>query len=185
MPFDLPAEHVLPLLESRDGAWALDARSAWDWLTASGDVPLVTLHDLEYFLWYQLPAKFLTGHYHHRAVAAALGDLLSDLGYGDGAALSRGPLTMHVLAEWEKGRSSGYRALRKALDASGVEPPDTDALAWGSVMGTVEASVFQTASSVLERALAEGAFTPGARGWKQAQAEVMRRFLTTPLHSLD
>ena len=146
---------------------------------------MVTLHDLEYFLWYQLPAKFLTSHDHHRAVAAALGDLLNDLGYEDGAALCRGPVTTHVLAEWEKGRSSGHRALRKALDASGVEPPDTDALGWGSAMGTVEASVFQTASSVLERALTEGAFAPGARGWKQAQAVVMRRFLTTPLHSLD
>jgi hypothetical protein len=185
MPFDLPAERVLPLLGSDDRGRASDARAAWDWLTASGDAPVVNLHDLERFLWYQLPAKFLTDPDHHRAVAAALGDLLSDLGYEDGAALCRGPVTMHVLAEWEKSRSSGYRALRKAMEESGVEPPDTDALHWGSVMGMVEAGVFEMASSDLERALAEGAFTPGARGWKRAQAEVMRRFLTTPLHSLD
>jgi hypothetical protein len=146
---------------------------------------VVSLHDLEYFLWYQLPAKFLTSHDHHRAIAGALGDLLSDLGCEDGAALCRGPVTMHVLAEWEKGRSSGYRALRKALEESGVEPPDTEALSWDSVMGMVEASVHEMASSVLERALAEGIFTPRARGWKRAQAEVMRRFLATPLHSLD
>jgi hypothetical protein len=185
VPFDLSAEHVLPLLESDDRAWASDARAAWDWLTASGDAPVVNLHDLERFLWYQLPAKFLTGPGHHRAVAGALGDLLSDLGYEDGAALCRGPVTMHVLAEWEKGRSSGYRAFRKTMEESGVEPPDTDALHWGSVRGMVEAGVFEMASSDLERALAEGAFTPGARGWKRAQAEVMRRFVATPLHSLD
>src|SRR5437660_4766520 len=66
MPVGLPVERVLPLLESRDPAWAMDARAAWDWLTASGDVPEVTLRDLEYFLWYQLPAKFLTDHHEHR-----------------------------------------------------------------------------------------------------------------------
>src|SRR5258708_36958812 len=103
MPFDLPAERVLPLLESRDPAWAMDARAAWDWLTASGDVPEVTLHDLEYFLWYQLPAKFLTDHDEHRAIALALGGLLDDLGYADGGAICRGTVTMRVLAEWAKG----------------------------------------------------------------------------------
>ncbi len=139
MPFDLPAERVLPLLESRERAGGMDARPAWDWLTANGDVPEVTLRGLESFLWYQLPAKFLTTMDEHRAIALALGDLLDDLGYADGAALCRGPVTMHVLAEWEKGPGSGRRALRKALDESGVEPPDTVDLAWGGIMGPIEA----------------------------------------------
>lgn len=185
MPFDLPTERVLPLLESWNEAGAMDARAAWDWLTASGDVPMVTLHDLEYFLWYQLPAKFLTTHDEHRAIALALGDLLDDVGYADGAAICRGPVTMHVLAEWEKGSGSGHRALRKALDDSGVEPPDTADLAWGGIMGPVEASVFEAVSRALEDALAAGEFTPAARGWRKAQAEVMQRFLTRPLHWLD
>ena len=185
MPLDLPAEHVLPLLESRDRHWATDARSAWDWLTESGDSPVVSLRDLEYFLWYQLPAKFLTDLDHRRMVAMALADLLSGLGYEEAAALSRGPVTMRVLAEWDTDRSRGYRALREALEKSGVEPPDTDALAWSVYMGMTESIVFDMASAALERALSEGKFTPGSRGWKQAQAEVMHRFLTTPLHSLD
>lgn len=67
MPFDLPAERVLPLLESRERAGAMDARPAWDWLTASGDVPEVTLRGLEYFLWYQLPATMLAGSRRRRA----------------------------------------------------------------------------------------------------------------------
>lgn len=185
MPFDLPTERVLPLLESWNGAGTMDARAAWEWLTASGDVPMVTLRDLEYFLWYQLPAKFLTTHEGHRAIALALGNLLDDLGYADGAAICRGPVTMHVLAEWDKGSGSGHRALRKALDDSGVEPPDTADLAWGGIMGPVEASVFEAASRALEDALAAGEFTPAARGWRKAQAEVMHRFLTRPLHCLD
>lgn len=185
MPFDLPAERVLPLLESRDPAWAMDARAAWDWLTASGDVPVVTLRDLEYFLWYQLPAKFLVDLDEHRAIALALGGLLDDLGYADAGAICRGTVTMHVLAEWAKGRGSGRSALRKALDESGVEPPDTDDMAWGGIMGQVEATVVQAAALALENAITAGEFTPGTRGWKRAQAEVMRRFLTRPVHWLD
>lgn len=185
MPYDLAEERVLPLLASLDGERSNDARAAWDWLTASGDVPEVTLRDLEYFLWYQLPAKFLTSEEHHRAVALALARLLGELGYEDGAAVCRSPVTMHVLAAWERDRSSGYRALNHALDESGVQPPDTDLLAWGSIMDIVEVSVFHDAAEVLEDAMREGAFTPGTRGWKPAQAAVMRRFLTTPLHALD
>jgi len=185
MPFDLPAERVLPLIEARDRGAAMNARAAWDWLTASGDVPEVTLRDLEYFLWYQLPAKFLTDHDEHRAIALSLGDLLDDLGYADGGAICRGLVTMHVLAEWAKGPGSGHRALRRALEESGVEPPDTGDLAWGGIMGTVEATVFEAATLALEDALAEGEFKPGTRGWKRAQAEVMRRFLTRPAQWLD
>ena len=146
---------------------------------------MLSLRDLEYFLWYQLPAKFLTDLDQHCRVAMALADLLSGLGYEEAAALSRGPVTMRVLAEWDTDRSRGYRALRKALEESGVEPPDTDALAWSAYMGMTESTVFDMASASLERALSEGRFTPRSRGWKQAQAEVMRGFLITPLHSLD
>lgn len=55
----------------------MDARAAWDWLTDSGDSRVVSLHDLEYILWYQLPAKFLTDLEDHRKVAIALADLLT------------------------------------------------------------------------------------------------------------
>jgi len=109
MPFDLPAVHVLPLLESRDGLWAIDARSAWEWRTASGESPVVSRR----------------------------------------------------------------------------EAPETGALAWGAYMGMTESTVFDMTSAALEGALSEGRFSPRSKGWKKAQAEVMRLFLTTPLHSLD
>jgi hypothetical protein len=83
---------------------------------------------------------------------------------------------MRVLAEWDSDENRGYRALRKALEESGVEPVDTDAITWGACMGMTEAVVFQ---------MVAGTLTPGSRGWNQAQATVARRFLTTPLHSLD
>jgi hypothetical protein len=59
MPFDLPAEHVLPLLRRRGGEWASDAKAAWGSLTAGGEAPVVTLPDLQNFLWFTLPTKFL------------------------------------------------------------------------------------------------------------------------------
>ena len=132
MPFDLAAERVLPILQSHERQPAMDARSAWNWLTASGDSPMVSLHDLEYFLWYQLPAKFLTDLQHHRAVARALAGLLTELGHEDAAALCRGTVTMYVLSEWDRSQNAGYRALQKALEQPGVEPPDTEWLVWGS-----------------------------------------------------
>jgi hypothetical protein len=90
MPFDLPAEYVLPLLDQGESSWTMDARAAWDALTASGDAPVVSLHDLEYFLWYQLPAKFMCDLDEHRSVAMALGELLGKLGYEDAAGLCPG-----------------------------------------------------------------------------------------------
>lgn len=163
----------------------MDARAAWDWLTASGDFPFLSLYDLEYFLWYQLPAKFLTDLAHHRAVALAAADLFDDLGHADAAAVCRSPVTMQVLEEWDRSPDSGVRAMRRALEASGVEPPDTPWLRWGSAMGLTEAAIFNTAANWLERAIVDGEFMPGARGWKSAQVEVMKRYLHAPMESLD
>ncbi len=185
MPFDLSAERVLPVLKARGGRWASSARVAWESLTASGEVPMVTLHSLEYFLWYTLPAKFITSSEHQGAVALALGDLLSELGYEGAAGLCRGPVTTRVIAAWDQSPSRGHQELSKALDDSGVEPPDTDALEWGGMMGMTESSVYELAAGALEEALLRGEVAPGKKGWKQAQAEVLRRFLTTPAHSLD
>ena len=185
MPFDLPAEHVLPLLKARGGWWASNAEVAWQSLTASGDAPVVTLHDLEHFLWYALPTKFLMSPDDHRAIARALGEMLVELGYEAAGELCRGPVTMGVIAAWEHGSSSGQRALTKALDNSGVEPPDTDSLEWGGLMGATESGVYDAGAEALEEALSRGEFRPGERGWKQAQAEVIRRFLLTPRHALD
>lgn len=185
MPFNLSAERVLPLLETRGGDAAADARVAWESLTAGGDVPLVSLHSLEYFLWYTLPAKFLTSPEDHRAIALALGDLLGELGYEGAAALCRSPVTMRVLAAWDQSSSRGHQAMRKALDDSGVEPPDTEALEWGGMMGMTESTVYEMAADALEEACLRGEITPGKRGLRQAQTEVLRRFLTTPLPSLD
>ncbi len=185
MPFDLPAEHVLPLLKARGGEWAANAEAAWQSLTAGGDSSVVTLHDLGNFLWYTLPTKFLMSPKDHRAIARALGEMLGELGYEAAGELCRGPVTMGVIAAWEHSSSSGHRALTKALDNSGVEPLDTDSLEWGGVMGATEAGVYDAGAEALEAALSRGEFVPGERGWKQAQAEVMRRFLLTPRHALD
>ncbi len=112
----------------------------------------MTLHSLEYFLWYTLPVKFITSSDHQRAVALALGDLLSELGYEGAAGLCSSPVTMRVIAAWDQSPRHGHQALSKALDDSGAEPPDTEALEWGGMMGMTESSVYELAASALEEA---------------------------------
>ena len=179
VPIHLPSRRVLPVL--RQGRpLAREAFAAWDFLTASGDSPGVTLHRLEYFLWYLLPVKLSNGVEQPRRVAEGLADLLETLGYREAAALSRGPTTMHVLAEWNASAARGRRALDQALDASGLEPPDTAALAWSHLMGPKELEAVNSASVVLEEEISAHRLTPGMTGWRRAQAEILDRFLTTP-----
>jgi len=59
MPIELPATRVRAVLGREDSAWPMDARAAWDSLTAIGDAEWVARYELQDFLWYRLPAKFL------------------------------------------------------------------------------------------------------------------------------
>lgn len=68
---------------------------------------------------------------------------------------------------------------------TGIEPPDTPALAWGGVMGIEEATLRDQAASALEAAIELGDFEPGKRGWRVAQAKVLERFLSLPREELD
>lgn len=61
---------------------------------------------------------------------------------------------------------------RELLDASGIEPPDTDLPAWGSVMGFEEARVREQVATAQEEAIAGGDLSAGGRGFPDLQAEV-------------
>ncbi len=62
-------ETVLEVLAGADSGWAPDAEAAWDWITASGDLEEVGLHDIQTFLWYELPAKWAGPNVRIRRVA--------------------------------------------------------------------------------------------------------------------
>lgn len=161
-----------------------DVEGALEWIAPREDpeAPVeISRYYLQIFLWYRLPRKWLTSAEHKRAVAARLGRFLELVG-GRAAAyagLCTSDETMRLLRAWEDGDGAG-ELFRDSLEASGIEPPDTDALEWGSVMGLEEARLRDVVALELERAVEEGRLVPGERGFKRRQAELVSGLLRRP-----
>jgi hypothetical protein len=85
-----------------------------------------------------------------------------------------------VHAAYRRSETEGRRALRRAVERSGIDPPDIDDFAWGSVMGTDEASARSTVAMALEQAITTGEFVPGGRGWRDRQRAVTAATLDRP-----
>ena len=166
-------------LDGEDADTARAAEAALDWLTAGEGLSVLTQERLQHFLWYGLPMKWLTGTEHRRQVADALGRAFDLLGLPRYAALCRSQTTAEVLDAYERSDAEGKRAFLKADAASGIRPPDIDELEWGSVMGMVESDALSSTAELLELAVAGGDLVPGARGWKQRQADLVGAHLTT------
>lgn len=112
-------------------------------------------------------------------MAAALAGTLERLG-GQAAGYAevcRSPETDDLLRAWEAEDPAAWERFRELLDGSGIEPPDTDLLAWGGVMGLEEARVREQVATALEEAIEVGELTPGARGFRRRQAEVVEAAL--------
>ena len=119
-----------------DGARA--AQSALEWLGWEGEGPLLLRrYDVQLFVWYTLPRKFLTTLDHKRDAADQLARTLEQLGgrAASYAQVCRSPETEELLHAWESEDPAARLRFRELLEASGLEPPDTDLLAWGQVMG--------------------------------------------------
>lgn len=193
MPIELSpdaVERVMARLGEHDLDAPRDVEGALEWI-CSGEGPAapvtINRYALQVFLWYQLPRKWLTSREHKRAVAARLGRFLELVG---GRAATYGEICMseetsRLLEAWEDEDGGAGALFRHALDASGLEPPDTDALEWGSVMGLEEARLRDEAALELERALEDGRLEPGERGFKRRQAELVTGFLRSPRAELD
>ncbi len=115
-------------------------------------------------------------------MAASLTRFL-ELAGGQAAAYARicsSRQTIRLLEAWE-GEDAGARTLlRDALEASGIEPPDTDALQWGSLMGLEEARLRDQVALELETAVEEGRLDPEARDFKRRRADLVTDFLNKP-----
>lgn len=89
------------------------------------------------WLWYRLPTKYLTdepGYVGRLAgVAAELFDELELDGY---AALCSSEATPGVHAAFDRSDAAGFDALIKAMEASGIRPPDLDDFEWASSWGS-------------------------------------------------
>ncbi|MGH3441112.1 MAG: hypothetical protein ACRDUY_03530 [Nitriliruptorales bacterium] len=166
-------------LEAEDAGAARDAEAALESITWGEGLGVITQERLQHFLWYGLSMKWLTDTDHHRRIVDALGRAFDLLGLPRYAALCRSSTTAEVLDAYERNDAEGKKASRRADLASGIRPPDIDELEWGSVMGMVESDALSSTAELLELAIAAGELVPGARGWKQRQADLVRAHLLT------
>jgi hypothetical protein len=176
---DAAVAHAIAKLEAEDAGAARDADAALESLMWGEGLEVITQEWLQHFLWYGLPMKWLTDADHHRRIADALGRAFDLLGLSRYAALCRSSTTAGVLDAYERSDADGKNAFRKADIASGIRPPDSDELEWGAVMGNVESEALSSTAELLELAIAGGELGPGAGGWKQRQADLVRAHLTT------
>lgn len=68
-----------------------------------------------------------------------------------------------------------------AGDCGLLEPPDTDLLRWGSVMGLIEVTAYERVEEALHDAVAAGALRPGGAGWKAAADGLSKHVLLGPV----
>jgi hypothetical protein len=150
------------------------AEQALDELLSEGGLAELTQHDLQTYLWFTLA----DAEDPYR-VAGALATFLEMAELNRYAAIAASPQTGEILRSYEeRGRSAGTRAGTRAMDMSGILPPDLPELEWGEIMGTEEIQAYERIAATLELALAAGEIRPGGRGWRATQVRLARQQLT-------
>lgn len=148
-------------------------------LTAGEGMDMIHQAALQQFLWWHLPRDYPDDEWH--ALIEATVALLDELGLKHLAEVAGSEETTKVLAAWSSGRDKGATAFRAAQAKSGVEPPDTSLLAWGSIMGVDEARARDTVERALGESVETGDLLPGAPGWKAKAADITEGALGRPL----
>ena len=173
---------VETLLADLDASSADLARAAVGWILREGD-SLTELGqvELQEFLWYQLPMKWMAETSELHEIAWSLADLFTAAGLERYAALCRAPETHRLLDAWQDtDHEPARKTMKEAIASSGVDPPDTPLMAGGSGLGAVERSASRRVSQALEQAIDAGELVPGGRGWKQLAARITEVSLTLP-----
>lgn len=166
-------EAALARIDARDPAVAREANHIYETLTWGEGPGMIDQAGVQDWLWYRLATKYLTDDPDHkRALAAAAAELFDELGLDRYAAICRSDTTATVHAAWDRSDSAGRTAMRKAMDRSGVLPPDTVNFAWRPVMGVEEAAAYSAVQRQLEAAIESGELVPGGRGWRQRQQDL-------------
>lgn len=150
-----------------------------DALTAGEGKEMIHQAALQQFLWWYLPRRYPEEDWSFLAEGAS--ELLDELGLARLASIARSEQTAKVLAAWATGSRAGAAAFQRAHGSSGVEPPDTPVLAWGSVMGSDEAGALDAVERALGDAVATGELIPGGSRWRATAVTITERVLATPL----
>lgn len=167
---------ILLRMRRADPGAARLGEQALDELLPDGGLADLTQHDLQTYLWFTL-AEGTEPH----ASARALGLFFELAELNRYAGIASSAQTRDILRAYqERGQPAGNRAATRAMDASGIVPPDLPELEWGEVMGTAEASAYDRIATTLELAVAAGDLKPGGRGWRLTQQRLTRQQLTMP-----
>jgi hypothetical protein len=169
---------ALETLTREDPEAAGDAKAALAWLAGDEGLETLSLLRLQEFLWYALPVKWPMSTQGRIGVAKALGRLFLLAGLDRYAALCASADTEKIITAYAAGLDKGIAAYTRAIDASNAAPPDTDLLAWGSVMGSRERAAYDACAAALELAFASGELVAGSRGWRTRRTDLVNRWLT-------
>lgn len=156
------------------------AEQALSTLITGQNLDALNQRAVQEFCWYVLPARFTCPAEERPAVARALGKLFTLLDMPRYAEICTSPTTDEVLAAYAKSGESGDAAYERSMRLSGIDPPDLPELTWGTVVGGAEIEAYHAASAALELGLALGDIRPGTPGWRTAQEQCTRAFLTHP-----
>jgi hypothetical protein len=173
-------EQALAALGRLEPDLAGDARTAWESLTGGDGPEAVTQWRLQEFCWVTLARTWMADGPGRWRVAQALAALLDALGLQRYADIACSDTTRAILLAGEQAPRRGRTVVRRAMQRSGIEPPDTELLTWGSVLGPAERHAQEAVADRLEMAVAVGDLQPGGRGWRDQQAEITIDVLTSP-----
>jgi hypothetical protein len=169
---------ALETLTREDPEAAGDAKAALAWLTGDEGLETISLLRLQEFLWYALPVKWPMSTPGRVGVAKALGRLFMLAGLDRYAGVCSSAATERIITAYAAGHEDGIAAYTEAIEASNAAPPDTDLLAWGSVMGPQERAAYDACAAALELAFASGELCVGTRGWRTKRVDLVNRWLT-------
>jgi hypothetical protein len=171
---------ALATLAREDPDAAGDARAALAWLAGEEGLGTISLLRLQEFLWYALPVKWPMTTDAQVGVARALGRVLLLAGLDRYAGVCVSASTEKIITSYADGHEEGIAAYTEAIDASNAAPPDTELLAWGSVMGPQERAAYDACAAAVELAFAAGELSVGTRGWRTKRTDLVNRWLTGP-----
>ena len=174
---------ALKTLAREDPAVADDARTALRSLTSGGGLGAISLLRLQEFLWYGLPAGTPQSAEEHLAVTRALARLFTLAGMERYAETCASEETAQIISAYAGSRAEGVAAYSRALATSHAVPPDTDLLAWSSVMGPEERAAYDACAAAIELAVAARELKVGVSGWKGKRAALVERWLTRPANA--
>lgn len=166
-------------IEARRPDLNMAMQAVADGLTAGEGVDMIHQAALQQFLWWHLPRHYPDDEW--RGLVEATSLLLDELGLTHLADLARSEETQRVLTAWTQGSDKGAAAFRAAHAKSGVEPPNTELLVWGSIMGVDEVHALDIVERALGDAIATGELLPGAPRWHAKAVSITEAVLSRPL----